>query len=295
MNAAMVAQVRRFNRVVTQRVGALDEHFLARDRPLGQSRLLWEIGADGSDTRTLRGRLDLDSGYLSRLLRALESSGLVTTEASEHDARVRSVRLTEAGRAEWELLDGRSDEFASAVLEPLSSRQRERLVAAMREVERLLIATMVNVAPVDPMDAGAQYCLREYAAELNDRFPGGFDPGRSISAAAHELRPPAGLLLLATLHGEPVGCGALKLHRGAPSEIKRMWVAPSVRGLGLSRRLLAELELRAARSSPLVRLETNASLVEAVALYRSSGYREVAPFNDEPYAQHWFEKHLGDV
>src|ERR1700728_1376693 len=78
MDASMVSQVRRFNRTVTQRVGALDDQFLARDRPLGQARLLWEIGPDGAGLRSLRARLDLDSGYLSRLLRALEADGVVT-------------------------------------------------------------------------------------------------------------------------------------------------------------------------------------------------------------------------
>jgi DNA-binding MarR family transcriptional regulator/ribosomal protein S18 acetylase RimI-like enzyme len=289
---AMIGQVRRFNRLVTQRVGALDEQFLARGRPLSQSRLLWEIGTDGVDTRSLRARLDLDSGYLSRLLRALEAAGLVTTEPSEQDGRLRSVRLTAAGLAERELLDRRSDEFAGSLLEPLSVAQRERLVGAMHEVARLLTATMLRITPTDPADSRAQSCLGEYAAELDRRFPRGFDPGRSISAAEHELRPPAGLLLLATLHDEAIGCGALKLHPGEPSEIKRMWIAPTARGLGLSRRLLGALEAHAVRSHPVVRLETNRSLVEAVALYRSSGYTEVAPFNDEPYADHWFEKHL---
>jgi DNA-binding MarR family transcriptional regulator/GNAT superfamily N-acetyltransferase len=292
MEPSMVAEVRRFNRLVTQRVGALDERFLARDRPLGQSRLLWEIGPDGSDTRTLRARLDLDSGYLSRLLRALEAAGLVTTKASEPDSRVRAVRLTEQGRAERALLDRLADDFAAALLESLTTGQQQRLVVAMREVERLLTATMVRIVPTDPADPRAQYCLREYGAELNDRFPGGWDPSRSISATPGELRPPTGLLLLATLQEQPVGCGALKLHPGEPSEIKRMWIAPSARRLGLSRRLLAELEAHAARSSPLVRLETNGALVEAIELYRSSGYTEVAPFNDEPYAQHWFEKRI---
>ena len=81
MDANMITQVRRFNRTVTQRAGALSEEFLARDRPLGQARVLWEIGPDGSDIRRLRARLDLDSGYLSRLLRALEGDGLVEVEA----------------------------------------------------------------------------------------------------------------------------------------------------------------------------------------------------------------------
>jgi DNA-binding MarR family transcriptional regulator/GNAT superfamily N-acetyltransferase len=291
MPDGMVAQVRRFNRVVTQRVGALDDRFLARDRPLGASRVLWEVGCEGCGVGALRERLGLDSGYLSRLLRALEADGLVRVERDPRDRRARVVRLTVAGAAERELLDRRSDDLAGSLLAPLSVAQRERLVAAMDDVARLMTAAAVSVAPRDPDDPLARHCLREYVAELDRRFDAGFDPRRSISAAAAELRPPAGLLLVATLDGEPAGCGALKFHPGAPTELKRMWVAPSARGLGLGRRLLAELESRA--GGGVVRLETNAALVEAIALYRSAGYVEVAAFNDEPYADHWFEKRLG--
>ena len=95
------------------------------------------------------------------------------------------------------------------------------------------------------------------------------------------------------MHGEPVGCGALKFHGDAPAEIKRMWVAPAARGLGLGRRLLTDLEAQAvARGVRTLRLETNRALGEAIGLYRAAGYREVAAFNDEPYAHHWFEKTL---
>jgi DNA-binding MarR family transcriptional regulator/GNAT superfamily N-acetyltransferase len=292
MNDEMIADVRRFNRVVTQRVGALDDQFLERDRALGQSRLLWEIGAEGSDTRSLRSRLDLDSGYLSRLLRSLERAGLVVTEAHPRDARMRAVHLTDAGLAEREQLDRLSDEFAAGLLAPLDEKQRQRLVAAMREVERLLTATRIQVDRVDPDDPRARSCLQAYVAELERRFPDGFDPGRSISASPDELRPPAGVMLLATLDGEPVGCGAVKFHGDGPSEIKRMWVAPAARGLGLGRRLLRALEQQASTSNPVVRLETNAALEEAIRLYRSSGYVEVPAFNDEAYADHWFEKRL---
>jgi DNA-binding MarR family transcriptional regulator/ribosomal protein S18 acetylase RimI-like enzyme len=289
----MVAGVRRFNRIVTERVGALQEHYLARERPLGQARLLWEIGLDGCDLRTLRSRLGLDSGYLSRLLRELEGDGLVVVEPSNRDRRVRTARLTPAGRAERTLLDRRSDALARSLLKPLDEPQRDRLVAAMGEVERLLTTAMVAIRRVDPTDPRARYCVAEYFAELDRRFRTGFDPAASISADDDELRLPAGLLLLATLRDEPVGCGALKLHPGEPTELKRMWVAPSARGLGLGRRILAELEHEAAkRGGRVIHLETNGSLAEAIALYWSSGYREVEPFNDEPYAAHWFEKRL---
>ena len=289
----MVSQLRRFNRVVTQRVGALNDRFLSRDRSLGEARLLWEIGAKGSDVRALRADLDLDSGYLSRLLRSLEAAGLVTVGPKESDRRVRIAVLTPAGIAERAELDRRSDELAASLLEPLGERQRSRLVAAMADVERLLTATMVVVEALDPAHPHARHCAAAYYTELDRRFDAGFDPARSLTADDDELRPPAGLLLVASLHGEPVGCGALKFHGDEPTELKRMWVAGSARGLGLGRRLLSELEAHAGRhGAQVVRLETNRSLVEAIALYRSAGYTEVPPFNDEAYAHHWFEKKI---
>ncbi|MGW7686688.1 GNAT family N-acetyltransferase [Kribbella sp. NPDC054772] len=289
-----VGVVRRFNRLVTLRVGALQDDYLARGRPLGADRVLWEIGADGCDVRSLRAQLDLDSGYLSRLLRSLESAGLVRVERSTADARVRIARLTPEGLAERQVLDERSDELAASILEPLDERQQKRLVTAMDEMNRLLTASMVRVEIVDPRSPAAQYCLESYFGELGRRFESGFDQTRSISADHAELTLPAGLLLLATLHSEPVGCAALKLHGAEPAEIKRMWVSPDARGLGLGRRLLHELEREAgAYDASAVRLETNRTLTEAIALYRTSGYAEVAAFNTEPYADHWFEKTLG--
>ncbi len=289
----MVEQVRSFNRTVTQRIGALNDAFLARGRPLGQARLLWEIGAEGSDVRLLRSRLDLDSGYLSRLLRALESDGLVAVGRSGTDGRVRTARLTGRGLAERAELDRRSDDLAVSILEPLTPRQRSRLITAMGEVERLLVASTVRIAVCDPRHPDARSCLRAYFSELSHRFDSGFDPAQSISAGDDELTPPAGLLLVATIHSEPAGCGALKFHGDAPAEIKRMWVAPTVRGLGLGRRLLTDLEAHAAaRGVRTLRLETNRALGEAIGLYRAAGYREVPAFSTEPYAHHWFEKTL---
>jgi len=260
---------------------------------MGESRVLWEIGDDGVDLRDLRSRLGLDSGYLSRVVRSLESARLVKVEPSRSDGRVRRVRLTASGRAERAELDRRSDEVAWSFLEPLASSQRESLVAAMENVERLLRASMVTFAVEDPSTRDARWCLEQYFAELNERFDAGFDPGRGISADPEELVPPAGLFVIARLRGRPVGCGALKFHGRAPAELKRMWVSSDVRGLGVGRRLLADLERRAAAGGArVVRLETNRNLREAISLYRSSGYREVAAFNDEPYAHHWFEKRL---
>jgi DNA-binding MarR family transcriptional regulator/N-acetylglutamate synthase-like GNAT family acetyltransferase len=293
MDTAMVSQVRRFNRLVTQRVGALSDRFLARDRPLGEARVLWEIGPNGRDLRSLRAQLGLDSGYLSRLLQSLQAAGMVTVGSKASDKRIRTARLTPAGTAERAVLDQRSDDLAASLLAPLTPPQQARLVAAMAEVERLLTAAMVEMAHIDPAHPAAQHCLHAYFAELNSRFETGFDPARSIPAVEQELRPPAGLFVLVSLNTSPIGCGALKFHDDQPAEIKRMWVAESARGLGVGRRLLGELEAAAAaHGATVVRLETNQTLVEAISLYRSAGYTEVAAFNDEAYAHHWFEKRI---
>lgn len=293
MDTAQIDQVRRFNRGVTERVGVLHDHYLGRDRPIGEARLLWEIGERGEDVRQLRERLGLDSGYVSRLLRSLEADGLVVVEPQPRDRRVRTVRLTGAGRAEWEALDVRSDELAGSLLEPLNTAQRSRLVAAMAEVDRLLTAATVTLEAVDPDHPDAEHCLRSYFAEMSERFDSGFDPALSLLPGTDALRAPQGLFLVARLHGEPVGCAGLKLPSTAPAEIKRMWVAPRARRLGLGRRFLTELEARAARHGHrLLRLDTNKALSAAIGLYHSCGFQEVAAFNDEPYAHHWFEKRI---
>ena len=287
-----VARIRSFNRTVTRHIGALQGNFLGRDRSLGASRLLFEIGPDGSEIRQLRSRLDLDSGYLSRLLRGLESQGLIRSDAAPRDARVRHVVLTAAGRRELALLNRLSDAAAESMLKPLSEKQRAALTTAMETVERLLLAGAVRLTVEDPRSDAAQYCLARYFEELATRFDAGFDPDRSISAAADELTPPHGFFVLATLHGEPIGCGALKCQEDH-GEIKRMWVDPSSRGLGAGKRILDRLEqLGRDQRLPVLRLETNRALTEAQSLYRSSGYREVKAFNQEPYAHHWFEKAL---
>lgn len=191
------------------------------------------------------------------------------------------------------VLDQRSNDLAELILAPLDARQRDELIAAMRTVKRPLATAAIEIRQVDPDGADAWSCLRAYFAELDRRSEHGFDAAAGISAEPHEVTPPAGLFLISYLNGEPAGCGAVKHHPEQPSEIKRMWVAEAARGLGIARRILAELEADAVRSgAPSARLETNRALPEAIALYRSAGYVEVPAFNDEPFAHHWFEKQL---
>lgn len=291
---AGIAAVRRFNRTVTRRLGVLNEKYLGRDRPLVESRMLFEIGSRGAPVRGLRERLGLDSGFASRLLRALERKGLATTaRRTGEDGRVKFARLTRAGQAELKRIDSLSDDLAGSMLEPLTREQAARLVAAMAEVERLLRASAIELTPVDPSGPGAQWCLGRYFDELSSRFPEGYERGADSASDVDDFRPPDGCFLLARLFGESVGCGAIRTLAPRTGEIKRLWISPQVRGLGVGRRLLEALE-QAGRKRKMrsVRLDTHESLTEAQRLYRTSGYREVARFNDNIYAHHWFEKTL---
>ena len=163
----------------------------------------------------------------------------------------------------------------------------------MAEVERLLTASAISLEVVDPASPEAMWCLTQYFQELNVRFRRGFDPRVTLPTPSVDFAAPKGAFVVARLFGQPVGCGALRMTGREVADVKRMWVAPRARGMGVGRRILGELE-RIARSRKLrsIRLDTNESLKEAQALYRSSGFVEVPAFNDEPYAQHWFEKRL---
>lgn len=286
-----ISQVRSFNRTVTRQVGALEAHFLDTPRSLAACRLLFEIGPDGQDLVHLRARLGLDSGYLSRLLRGLEKEGLVKTRGSARDSRIRRATLTSKGRVELDRLNRKSDAAAETLLNGLRPAQRAALTEAMGTVERLIISASVEIRVEPPASPAAHYCLDSYFTEIGERFESGFDPGLSPTHAP-DFQPPRGYFLIAWLYGDPVGCSGLRL---GPTygEIKRMWVAPQSRGLGIGRRLLDRLE-ELARQHKLstLRLETNRVLLEAQNLYRSQGFREVPAFNDEPYAHFWFEKPL---
>lgn len=293
MSDRLISRVRSFNRAVTRSIGVLEDNYLGRKRPLGEARLLFEIGRHGASASDLRARLGLDSGYLSRLLRSLEAQGLVITSPHSLDRRITVAELTHAGVQELGELEKNSDEVARSILSRLSKDQRVRLGEAMREVERLLTLSWVQIADERPTSRDAQHCLKQYYAELESRFEGGFEPHYDGAPSVDEFVAPAGAFLVMRLHGKPVGCGGLKRLSRERAYIKRMWVSPSARGLGLGRLLLEALEAKAqALGYKIVCLETNRSLKEAQRLYRTAGYREVKPFNAEPYAHHWFEKSL---
>ena len=150
----------------------------------------------------------------------------------------------------------------------------------------------IDIAATDPLAPEARLCLEAYYAELARRFPGGFEVSRSRDPEAAQMSAPRGAFLVASAEGQPLGCVGLK--GGAEfAEIKRLWVSPQARGQGLARRLMAAAEARARELGvALLRLDSNHALPEAAALYRRDGWTEIERFNDDPYAQVFFEKRL---
>lgn len=285
-----VSRVRRFNRAVTSAVGALDGSFLGRGRPLGAARVLNAIGHGRADVGDIRDYLGLDSGLMSRLLRSLEDEKLIETTAHQSDARRRIARLTPAGRREFNAYEEISNRQANDFL--AHHPQRDALLAAMDMIASTLGRDGTALHEMDPRGEAARYCLGEYYAELARRFSQGFDVKLSRDPDAKDMVRPRGAFIVAMSDGLPLGCVGLKGDRTL-AEIKRLWVAPSARGLGLGRRLMGAAE-HAARELGItvLRLDTNSALAEAGQLYRKTGWIEIPRFNDDPYPDLFFEKRL---
>ncbi|PZR00591.1 MAG: PadR family transcriptional regulator [Cereibacter sphaeroides] len=291
MNTEAIARIRRFNRAVTLATGALDTSFLGLGRPLVAARVLWSTTAEGTDVTSIRENLRLDSGHLSRILRRLESEGMITTEPAPDDRRRRIARLTASGRAEVAEYDRLNDLMADGML--ARSRDGAALLSAMDLIANTLNRDRIEIAPSDPEAPQAQACLAAYAALLAEKIPG-FSathvPVPDPEAASY--RPPKGAFLLAKADGATLACVSLKTVAPGEGEVKRLWVAPSARGLGLARRMMTAIEDTArAMGLTRLRLDTNENLPEAIALYRATGWAEVAPFTGFP-ATHWFAKAL---
>jgi DNA-binding MarR family transcriptional regulator/GNAT superfamily N-acetyltransferase len=288
--SADVDALRRFSRRFTQSIGILTDRYLELGLPVGEARVLFEVG-DGVAVRELRSRLDLDAGYLSRTLRALERRHLILLSVHPDDGRARVAELTPTGRDVVAEQNRRAGTAAAAVLDGLDERQRGELIGALESAERLLRLAAVTLDVVDPASEAAKHCLAGFAAELKQRFPEGFDEADFV--AADQVRGDAGAFVVASLDGRPIACGAVRTLSPGVGEIRHVWVDVSARGMGLGRRLMGELEREAVeRGLRVVRLGTHRTLAEAIAMYRTSGYVEIPPYDDDPHVAHAFEKRL---
>ncbi|WP_292021675.1 bifunctional helix-turn-helix transcriptional regulator/GNAT family N-acetyltransferase [Maritimibacter sp. UBA3975] len=286
-----IDRIRRFHRAVTREAGVMDQSFLGRGRPLGAARVLNAIGRGICEVGAIRDYLGLDSGLMSRLLRALEDEGLVTTSPAPSDARRRIANLTPAGMSEFEAYEALSNQRAQRLLD--HHPNRADLIAAMDLIASALGQHAVTFEEVDPRAPEAVTCLNAYFAELARRFRTGFEVHLSKDPEAVDMLRPKGAFFVIMSDGLPIGCGGVKGHDGTWGEVKRVWIDPSARGLRLAARLMEQIE-RTARDLGMttLRLDTNSQLPEAVAMYRRLGWREIDRFNDDPYPDVFFEKRL---
>lgn len=283
------ARFRRFARAVTTEVGALDDSFLGRGRPLGAARVLNAVGHGRTSVADLRAYLRLDSGLMSRILRSLEREGLIVTQAGREDARSRVVALTAAGHRELEAYDTISDERARDVLERHS--ETSRLLAALDLIATVLTRDQIVIDMLPGSDPRSRYCLDAYYEELQARFEDGFDVAKSRDPKPEQIAPPKGAFLVAISDGLPIGCVALVGNGTEVAEIKRLWVSPAARGCGIARLLMRHAETVASGLGiRTLRLDTNRALTEACEFYRRAGWREIDRFNDDPYADHFFTR-----
>ncbi len=287
-----VARLRRFNRVVTREIGALDTSYLGRGRPLGAARVLQLVKAKGTDLADLRQQLDLDTGLLSRLLRSLESEGLVEVSTDPADRRRRIASLTPAGLAEWQVYDALGQAKARAVLDRAGTNQ-QALIDAMDLIATVMLKDDVVIRDADPADPEALSCIGAYYRLLLDLNVGMTTEMFPLPLPDPErYRAPDGAFLIAWSEDLPIGCVSLRRLGPKLAEVKRLWVHPHARGQGLGLRLMRATEARARDLGySHAKLDSNTVLAPAISLYRSDGWSECEPYTNPP-ANIWMTKRL---
>jgi DNA-binding MarR family transcriptional regulator/GNAT superfamily N-acetyltransferase len=290
MPDARIDTIRRFNRFYTRRIGVLHEGLLDSNFTLTESRLLWELAhRDDLTAAELSRTLELDAGYLSRLLAAFKTRGLIRSIRSTDDGRQQHLSLTPAGRRAFAPLDTRSRQDVAALLATLDETQQQHLLASMTGIERLLAspeersASPCTLRPHRAGDIGwvvsrhgALYAgeygwdmrfealVARIAADFIDRF----DPAREACWIAERDGVPVGSVFLVQARDDT---SAAPL--AGTAQLRMLLIEPSARGLGLGKRLVDECTRFARRAGyRRIMLWTNASLLAARGIYAKAGY-----------------------
>lgn len=291
MEQEQITRVRNFSRLVAVEVGALEDSFLNRGRSLGAAHVLNAIGLGYESILGLGTFLKLDSEQLDRLLRVLEADDLIEVRPGPIDRSSRETKLTAKGKQEFDVYETLSNERAATIL--ARHKTAGRLLDAMDVVTIALSRDDIIFEESDYASEIATRCLGAFSAELSKRLNLVFDLKKSGDPDLSQMKHPHGTFVVARLADMPLGCVGVKGNGGPLAEVKRMWISPAARGLGLGRRLMTTAE-DAARALGIttLRLDTNSTLFEAVGLYRAMGWAEIDRFNDDPYPDLFFEKTL---
>ena len=278
-----VDAVRGFNRFYTRRIGVLKPGMVGSPYPLPEARVLYELGQVPRTTATVLGRsLELDLGYLSRLLQGLKRRGLVQAERAPHDARHSFLSLTDKGRKAYALLDSRTREQMSAMLAGVAGEDRKRLVGAMRDIEALLARERKALEIVlRPHRAGDMGWVVERHAVLyheQDGWGAAFEAliAEIVKDFLENFDPEREHCWIAERDGERVGCIFLVKDKSKVCKLRLLLVEPSARGTGLGRRLVEEcIAFARAKGYRKMVLWTHAHLSAARAIYKKVGFRKL--------------------
>jgi DNA-binding MarR family transcriptional regulator/predicted GNAT family acetyltransferase len=278
-----VDAVRRFNRFYTQHVGALHTGFAGSAFPLPEARLVYEIGRRGETSASELGRdLDLDLGYLSRLLQSLRRRGIVQGKPAPNDARTSLLSLTDKGRKSFAMLDQRSREQVTGMLARLPSGRRTQLVGAMQTIETLLNggkpAAEITLRPHRAGDRGwvVQAHGRLYAEERG--WGAGFEAlvAQIAGDFLKNFDPQRECCWIAEMDGEPVGSVFVVQQSTAIAKLRLLLVEPRARGHGLGRRQVDEcIAFARAKGYQKLVLWTQSNLVPARRIYKAAGFQLV--------------------
>ncbi|MGN9839552.1 bifunctional helix-turn-helix transcriptional regulator/GNAT family N-acetyltransferase [Nonomuraea sp. H19] len=279
LTEAKVAEVRAFNRFYTKVIGVLQAGMLDSPYSLTEVRVLFELAHAGRmETGELRTLLDLDAGYLSRVLARFESDGLVGRERSASDGRKQLVRLTPAGERTFAGLDRRSAEEIERLLSALPDEGQERLVASMAAIRRLLGAEPRRQHLIRPPRTGdLGWVVYRHGALYSQEYGWGTDFERTVAKIVGDLDFTKDAGWIAEVDGERAGCVFYVRQDDTTAKLRMLLVEPAARGLGIGRRLVEEC-LRHAKADGCTRITlwTRGCLVSARRIYQAAGFELVS-------------------
>ncbi len=293
-----VAAVRRFARFYTRRIGVLQDHFLQSPFSLAEARVLYELAHRDKPTATeLAAGLDLDPGYLSRILRGFEERGFVAKTRSPDDRRQSRLAITAKGRMAFAPLERRSQDDVAAMLGALPSAEQDRVVAAMGAIERLIggrdKARSYVLRPPAPGDLG--WVVARHGALYAQEYGWGTSfEGLCAEIVARYVKthdPARARCWIADIDGEPVGCVFLEKGSDEVAKLRLLLVDPKARGLGIGTRLVDEC-IRFARAAGYrkISLWTRSVLVDARRIYQGAGFKRTASKPHAEYGMKFFEE-----
>ena len=276
-----IAAIRHFNRFYTRQLGVLRRNYLGSPYSLGEMRVLYELAHGGTRTASDIGRaLDLDAGYLSRVLRKFEKRGLIARQTSAADARQSLLTLTARGRKTFAPFDKRSQDYVEEMLEKLDSQKQDRMVAAMQTIEALLGGTAPAARPFtlrEPRHGEFGWIVTRHA-ELYAQEYGWGDPFEGLCAQivadfVNNYDAKRERCWIADMAGEPAGCVMLVKDSAEVARLRLLLVDPKARGLGIGARLVDEcVSFARAAGYRKITLWTHSVLAAARHIYEKAGF-----------------------